>query len=93
MGGKRTAYRLLAGKPEGKRPLERPRFLRKILKWILKKEGGTVGATLIWLKIGNFRFPENADDFLSSWAAIGVSRTETLRSSKEFNVVGRDTEF
>jgi hypothetical protein len=25
MGEKRTAYRLLVGKPEGKRPLERPR--------------------------------------------------------------------
>jgi hypothetical protein len=25
MGGKRNSYRILVGKPEGKRPLERPR--------------------------------------------------------------------
>jgi hypothetical protein len=29
MGEKRTAYRLLVGKPEGKRPLGRPR-----LRWV-----------------------------------------------------------
>jgi hypothetical protein len=26
MGKKRNAYRILVGKPEGKRPLERPRY-------------------------------------------------------------------
>jgi hypothetical protein len=35
-----------------------------------------VWTILIWLNIGNFRFPENADDFLSSWAATGMSRTQ-----------------
>jgi hypothetical protein len=35
-GEKRNAYRILVGKPEGKRPLGRPRH-RTILKWLLDK--------------------------------------------------------
>jgi hypothetical protein len=36
-GGKRNAYKILAGKPEGKRPLGRPGHRgRIILKWILE---------------------------------------------------------
>jgi hypothetical protein len=37
MGGKRITYRILRGKHEGRRPLDRPRPLRIILKMILKK--------------------------------------------------------
>jgi hypothetical protein len=38
MGEKRHAYRDLVGKPEGKRSLERPRLVgRIILGWILEK--------------------------------------------------------
>jgi len=38
MGERRGLYRVLVGKPEGKRPLERPRRRRKItLKWIFRK--------------------------------------------------------
>jgi hypothetical protein len=36
MGVTRNAYRILVGKPEGKRPLGRPRR-RTILKWILER--------------------------------------------------------
>jgi hypothetical protein len=36
MGEKRNAYRILVGKPEGRRSLGKPRRGRKILKWILE---------------------------------------------------------
>jgi hypothetical protein len=48
MGEKRNAYRILVGKPEGKRQLGRPRHRWMILRWIL--EIGWFG--LIWLRIG-----------------------------------------
>jgi hypothetical protein len=39
MGQKRNAYRILAGKPEGKRALGRPRYRWvTILKWILQRD-------------------------------------------------------
>jgi hypothetical protein len=36
-GEKRNAYGILVGKPEGKRPLGRPRREWTILKWILER--------------------------------------------------------
>jgi hypothetical protein len=50
MGEKRNVYRLLVGKPEGKRPLGRPRC-----RWVdnIRMDLGEVGWTgLVWLKIG-----------------------------------------
>jgi hypothetical protein len=42
MGEKRNAYRLLVGKPEGKRPLGRPR----------RRWDGLMWTGLVWLRIG-----------------------------------------
>jgi hypothetical protein len=53
MGEKRNAYRLLMGKPVGKRPLGRPRR-----RWVdnigmdLGEVGGVVWTGLVWLRIG-----------------------------------------
>jgi hypothetical protein len=53
MGKKRSAYRILVGKPEGKIQLGRPRRRWRItLKWILERKDGVVWAALIWLRIG-----------------------------------------
>jgi hypothetical protein len=41
MGAKRNAYRILVGKPEGKRPVGRPNLSGwTILKWILERRDG-----------------------------------------------------
>jgi hypothetical protein len=49
----RNAYRILVGKPEGKRSLGRPRhrWVNNI-KIILERQDGVVWAGLIWLRIG-----------------------------------------
>jgi hypothetical protein len=53
MGAKRNAYELLVGKPEGKRPLGRPRR-----KWVdnikidLREKDEMVYTGSIWLRIG-----------------------------------------
>jgi hypothetical protein len=52
MGEKRNVYRILVGKPEGKRPLVRPRR-----RWVdntkmdLRKVGWVAWIGLIWLSI------------------------------------------
>jgi hypothetical protein len=52
MWEKRKAYRLLVGKPEGKRPLGRPRCRWVIiLGWILERWDGVIGTGLVWLRI------------------------------------------
>jgi hypothetical protein len=56
MGEKRNPYRILVGKPEGKRPLERPRC-----RWVnnvemsLREIGGMFGTGLIWLRTGTVK--------------------------------------
>jgi hypothetical protein len=49
---KRNAYSILMEKPEGRRPLGRPRRAWwTLLIWILKKQNGKAWTGLIWLRI------------------------------------------
>jgi hypothetical protein len=50
MGDKRNAYTLLVGKPEGKRPLGRPR--RRWVDNIRMDLGEVMWTGLVWLRIG-----------------------------------------
>jgi hypothetical protein len=53
MGEKGTAYRILVGKPEGKRPQGRSRRRwEDNIKWILERRDGMVWIKSIWLGIG-----------------------------------------
>ena len=46
-------YRVLVGKPEGKRPFGRPRLAgRIILRWIFRKWDVGVWIRSIWFRIG-----------------------------------------
>jgi hypothetical protein len=52
-GEKRNACRLLVGKPEGKRPLPRPRRRRKDnIQMDLGEIGWVMWTGLVWLRIG-----------------------------------------
>jgi hypothetical protein len=54
MGEGRGVHRVLVGKPEGKRPLGRPRRRwRIILRWIFSKWEGVVGTGWSRLRIGS----------------------------------------
>jgi hypothetical protein len=54
MGEKRNSYRLLVGKPEGKRPLGRPRcrWVDNIRMEILERWDGVMWTGLVWLSLG-----------------------------------------
>jgi len=53
MGNRRGEDRVLVGKPEGMRPLGRPRHSwRIILKWIFRKWIAGVWSGSSWLRIG-----------------------------------------
>jgi hypothetical protein len=52
IGDRKGAYRVLVGRPEGRRPLGRPRHRwEEILKWIFKTWDGEERTGLIWLRI------------------------------------------
>ena len=53
MGEGRDVHRVLVGKPEGKRPLGRPRRIwEDNIKTDLQEVGGGCGAGWSWLRIG-----------------------------------------
>jgi hypothetical protein len=52
-GEERGVHRVLVGKPEGKRPLGRPRCRwEDNIRWIFRKLEGVVGTGWSWLRIG-----------------------------------------
>jgi hypothetical protein len=52
MGERRDTYRVLVGKPEGKRPLGSPGVdERIILRWIFRKRGVEAWTGSSWLRI------------------------------------------
>jgi hypothetical protein len=79
MGEGRGAYWILEGRPEEKRPLERPRRRwEDNIKMYLQEVGWGAWTGLSWLRIGrdrwralvnaimNLRVPQNAGTFLTS---------------------------
>ena len=61
MGERRGVYRVLVGKPEGKRPLGRHKHSWIILRWIFRKWDMGIWTGLIWLRIGK------SDQHLQTW--------------------------
>jgi hypothetical protein len=90
MGEKRNAYRILVGKPEGKRPLGRPRRRREDN---IRMDLGEIGwGGMYWIDLAqdrdrwralvntvmNLRVPYNFGKFFSSCATGGFSSRTQL---------------
>jgi hypothetical protein len=72
-GEKRNAYRILVGKPEGKRPVGRPRR-----RWVNNIKTDRNRWRALVNTVMNLRVPYNAGKFLSSCTFGGFSRRAQL---------------
>jgi len=91
MGEGRSLYRVLVGKPEGRRPLGRP---RRSWDYNIKMDLKEVGCGVLdWIELAqnrdrlqalvyavmNLRVPQNAGSFLTSCKPVSFSRSTLLR--------------
>jgi hypothetical protein len=82
MGEKRNAYRLLVRKPEGKRPLEKPRR-----RWvdIIRMDLGTIGwGSVDWIDLAHDKKPL---DSIKCWETIEWLQAGGLSSSAHLHRV------
>jgi hypothetical protein len=56
MGGMKNEYKILVGRPEGKRLLGRPGHRWECLKWISEEYGVWMWTGFIWLRIRSSGF-------------------------------------
>jgi hypothetical protein len=87
-------YRVLVGKPEGKRPLGRPRRrrddnismdLQEVGYWCVDWIGLAQDRDRWWVLVSavmNLRIPQNAGNFLTSCKPVSFSRTPLHGVSK-----------
>jgi hypothetical protein len=92
MGEKRNAYKLLVRKPEGKRPLGRPKHRWWIiLGWILERWDGVMWTGLVWPRqeqVGNScEFGIEPSGSMKCWKTIECPKTGGLLSSAELHRV------
>jgi len=99
MGKRRGVYRVLVGKPEGKRPLGRPRHkwednikmdLQKVgsggRDWI-KQAQDTEGWQALVNVVMNLQVPYNAGNFLTSLEPVSFSRRSVLHGVGKYGVI------
>jgi len=95
MGERRDVYMVLMGKPEGKRPLGRPRCRWEDNTKVGHQELGCGG--MDWMELAqdrdswqavvnavvNLWVPKNAGNFLTSWKPVSFSRRTLLHGVGE----------